>query len=211
VEPAVRVTRPQSGITSTPSPHLDTLQSQLRLRPRSESAPARRPERNFWHGRCPTQTCHRTRRPKSGNWIAESPRRNDLFGVLREMRGSQGMMETIGSEPVTHHPVIKLVSTRAGNGNYWCGDELANRAFCQAETARRDRRGCEKSPFWRAINAKRPTKVSTQRLGGGRTRARTWDPMIKSQLPLRPSATRLWEGTVLGICHASLGTSGSNV
>src|ERR1700721_2449862 len=31
-----------------------------------------------------------------------------------------------------------------------------------------------------AINAKGLTKVSTQGLGGGRTRARTWDPMIKS-------------------------------
>jgi hypothetical protein len=33
-----------------------------------------------------------------------------------------------------------------------------------------------------AINAKGLTKVSTQGLGGGRTRARTWDPMIKSHL-----------------------------
>src|SRR3984885_13100076 len=39
-----------------------------------------------------------------------------------------------------------------------------------------------KSPHSGAINTKRLTKVSTQGLGGGRTRARTWDPMIKSHL-----------------------------
>jgi hypothetical protein len=33
-----------------------------------------------------------------------------------------------------------------------------------------------------AINAKRLKKVPTHGLGGGRTRARTWDPMIKSHL-----------------------------
>jgi hypothetical protein len=35
-----------------------------------------------------------------------------------------------------------------------------------------------------AINAKRLKKVPTHGLGGGRTRARTWDPMIKSYLVL---------------------------
>jgi hypothetical protein len=49
----------------------------------------------------------------------------------------------------THHPVIEPVSTRAGNGNLGRGDKLANGTFCQAETARRDTCGCEKSPFWR--------------------------------------------------------------
>ena len=39
-----------------------------------------------------------------------------------------------------------------------------------------------KSPRSGALNAKRLPKVSTQGLGGGRTRARTWDPMIKSRL-----------------------------
>ena len=29
---------------------------------------------------------------------------------------------------------------------------------------------------------RRPTQFDTRRLGGGRTRARTWDPMIKSHL-----------------------------
>jgi hypothetical protein len=33
-----------------------------------------------------------------------------------------------------------------------------------------------------AINAKRLKKVPTHGLGGGRTRARTWDPMIKRYL-----------------------------
>jgi hypothetical protein len=33
-----------------------------------------------------------------------------------------------------------------------------------------------------AINAKRLKKVPTHGLGGGRTRARTWDPMIKSYI-----------------------------
>jgi hypothetical protein len=36
-----------------------------------------------------------------------------------------------------------------------------------------------KSPHSGAIDAKRLTKVSPLRLGGGRTGARTWDPMIK--------------------------------
>jgi hypothetical protein len=32
--------------------------------------------------------------------------------------GLQGMVETVGSALLTHHPVIKPVSTRAGNGYY---------------------------------------------------------------------------------------------
>src|ERR1700688_888486 len=39
-----------------------------------------------------------------------------------------------------------------------------------------------KSPHSGAINAQSLMKVSTQGLGGGRTRARTWDPMIKSSI-----------------------------
>jgi hypothetical protein len=35
----------------------------------------------------PAQTRHRMQRPKFGNWVAESPRRNALFGVVSETRG----------------------------------------------------------------------------------------------------------------------------
>jgi hypothetical protein len=43
-----------------------------------------------------------------------------------------------------------------------------------------------KSPHSGAVNAKRLTKVSTQGLGGGDTKARTWDPTMQSsnQSPL---------------------------
>jgi hypothetical protein len=45
--------------------------------------------------------------------------RDEKFGrPLPKMRGLQGMVETVGSELVTHHPVIKPVSTCAGNGIY---------------------------------------------------------------------------------------------
>src|SRR5438067_1462098 len=72
--------------------------------------PGRR-EPNFWMRRqapkIAAQTRERIQRPKFGNWAAENPRRNALFGVVSET----------------------------------CG---------------------------------------LRRLDGGRTRARTWDPMIKS-------------------------------
>jgi hypothetical protein len=38
------------------------------------------------------------------------------------------------------------------------------------------------SPHSSAINATILARAPTQRLGGGRTRARTWDPMIKRKL-----------------------------
>jgi hypothetical protein len=43
-------------------------------------------------------------------------------------------------------------------------------------------RGSAKSPRSDAITAKTLTEVCALRLDGGRTRARTWDPMIKSHL-----------------------------
>ena len=55
------------------------------------------------------------------------------------------------------------------------------------------------SPHSGAINAKRLTKVSTQGLGGGRTRARTWDPMIKS----RRAAPEAWSTIARIHAHAS--------
>jgi hypothetical protein len=79
----------------------------------------------------------------------------------------------------THRSVIEPVSTRAGNGNFCCGDKLAK----QASAKRRppvETHASAKSPRSGAVNADRLMKVSTQELGGGRTRARTWDPMIKS-------------------------------
>jgi hypothetical protein len=39
----------------------------------------------------PAQTCHPPQRPKFGIWVAESPRRNALFGVLPEICGLQGL------------------------------------------------------------------------------------------------------------------------
>jgi hypothetical protein len=48
-----------------------------------------------------------------------------------------------------------------------------------------------KKPHSGAINARRLMKVSTQGLGGGRTRARTWDPMIKSTAAPRQFLSKL--------------------
>jgi hypothetical protein len=50
-------------------------------------------------------------------------------------------------------------------------------AVTNSETGRK-----RESPDFRARTARLLAKVQTLRLGGGRTRARTWDPMIKSHL-----------------------------
>jgi hypothetical protein len=87
------------------------------------------------------------------------------------------MMETIGSEPVTHHPVIKL--SLLERGTEIIGAETNSQTAPPAKQrlpAETD--GGAKSPHSGAINAKRPTKVSTQRLGGGRDRDRTCDPHL---------------------------------
>ena len=89
------------------------------------------------------------------------------------------MAKTVGPElPTTQSSNPSPLE--AGNGIFDCGDKPSIGAFSQAETTHGDAWGA-KSPHSGGINAKWLLKVSTQGLRGGRTRARTWDPMIKSQ------------------------------
>ena len=97
------------------------------------------------------------------------------------------MVELVGLKLGTHHPVIEPVSTGAGNGNFLRGDRPAKAGPSASRDGLRDAPEARKPRFPRTI-ARLLAKVQTQRLGGGRTRARTWDPMIKSQrIEGRPS------------------------
>jgi hypothetical protein len=148
MEPAVRVTRPQSGITPTAS-HISNYawpeQSQLRLRTRSESVPE--PEaRNGIFGcggrarNVPLKHATVRGRPKSGNWVAESPLRNDLFGFARDGRDSRARTT---DPPPSHRAGLPL----SGNGNFRCRDRRAKSGFSPAGDGYRDYQKRAKAPI----------------------------------------------------------------
>jgi hypothetical protein len=69
------------------------------------------------------------------------------------------MVEIVGHKLVTHHPVIKPVSSiEAGNGIVRCRDGRAIIAFSPSRDPSGDARGTLKAPFWRK-NAKTLTGV----------------------------------------------------
>src|ERR1700704_123513 len=79
----------------------------------------------------------------------------------------------------TQHAVVEPISAWPGNGHSRCGDGRANAAQLPNSDPGGDPQG-QRKPASSTINAPIPARAPTQRLGGGRTRARTWDPMIKS-------------------------------
>jgi len=134
MEPAVRGPGPQSGITPTRLRHLELRWLENR-NCGCERGPNSRPNLDAGNGilgcgdrvpKAPAQTSHCAQRPKSGNWMSESPRRNALFSVLPEICGLRGLVGgDTGLELETYHPVIEPVSTCAGNGLFLRGDRPA--------------------------------------------------------------------------------------
>ena len=68
------------------------------------------------------------------------------------------MVETVGLELRTHHPVIEPLSTLAGNGNFRCGDKAAKSGFSLAGDGCRDYREWAKARItWGKYEDTRPS------------------------------------------------------
>jgi hypothetical protein len=70
-----------------------------------------------------------------------------------------------------------------------CAETGRQKAALQLVETDSETRWKRESPDSRAQIARLLAKVQTQRLGGGCTRVRTWDPMIESNLLPRPVVT----------------------
>jgi hypothetical protein len=159
MEPAVRGPGPQSGITPTRPRHLNLRWLENR-NCGCERGPNSRPSPDAGNGifgcgdrapKAPTQTRHCAQRPKSGNWMAESPRRNALFSVLPEIWGLRGLggggsRAQTGDPPPSHRTGLRR---RAGNGNLRCRDGHAKAGLSPSRDQSRDARECKKPPFRR--------------------------------------------------------------
>jgi hypothetical protein len=93
------------------------------------------------------------------------------------------MVETVWFELPTPHPVIEPVSdTRVRNGNFRCrdrGPKWPHSRRLQEQRLRQPENLADMSLTSRRI-ASVYYSIQLQSVRGGRTRARTWDPMIKS-------------------------------
>jgi hypothetical protein len=126
-------------------------------------------------GRTPAET---KVREASGR---KSPQKRPIWRRLGKVWFAEtGWVEAVGHKLATHHPVIEPVSA-AEPGTEICDAETGSQkaTYHLAETNPETRRSA-KSPHSGAINAKGLAEIWTLPLGGGRTRARTWDPMIKN-------------------------------
>jgi hypothetical protein len=74
------------------------------------------------------------------------------------------VVETVGLELRTHHPVFEPVSASAGNGNFRCGDTAQNLARLSAETNAETTRSGQK-PAERRDIAKAPNQVRALETG----------------------------------------------
>ena len=90
-------------------------------------------------------------------------------------------VETLGLELETHQPVVEPVSAVERERNFPTQRQARKNRLITYQTST-ETRGSAKSRRSGAITAKTLTEVCALRLDGGRTRARTWDPMIKSHL-----------------------------